>query len=100
MAPIALSHGDGAPGAGVEDCITSAHRFWQAICVVHVFVCLVHVFVCVVHVFVCVVRVCVFICAVHVFTCVVHVHVYVYVYVLCVRRTASPAHADFGGLYV
>ena len=24
MAPSALSHGDGAPGAGAEDCITSA----------------------------------------------------------------------------
>jgi hypothetical protein len=31
MAPIALSHGDGgAPGAGVQDCITSARRFWRA----------------------------------------------------------------------
>jgi hypothetical protein len=30
MAPIALSHGDGAPGAGVEDCITIAHRLWRA----------------------------------------------------------------------
>ena len=29
MAPIALSHGDGAPGAGAEDCITSARRFWR-----------------------------------------------------------------------
>jgi hypothetical protein len=30
MASIALSHGDGAPGAGVEDCITSARRLWRA----------------------------------------------------------------------
>jgi hypothetical protein len=29
MAPIALSHGDGAPGAGAEDCITNTHRFWR-----------------------------------------------------------------------
>jgi hypothetical protein len=29
MAPNALSHGDGAPGAGAEDCITSARRFWR-----------------------------------------------------------------------
>ena len=26
----ALSHGDGAPGAGAEDCITSARRLWRA----------------------------------------------------------------------
>jgi hypothetical protein len=30
MAPIALSHGDGAPGAGAEDCITRARRLWRA----------------------------------------------------------------------
>ena len=30
MAPSALSHGDGAPGAGAEDCITSARRLWRA----------------------------------------------------------------------
>ena len=30
MAPIALSHGDGAPGVGVEDCITRARRHWLA----------------------------------------------------------------------
>jgi hypothetical protein len=30
MAPSILSHGDGAPGAGAEDCITSARRLWQA----------------------------------------------------------------------
>jgi hypothetical protein len=29
MAPSALSHGDGAPGADAEDCITSARRFWR-----------------------------------------------------------------------
>jgi len=29
MAPNALSHGDGAPGAGAEDCITSARRLWR-----------------------------------------------------------------------
>ena len=29
VAPIALSHGDGAPGAGAEDCITSACRLWR-----------------------------------------------------------------------
>jgi hypothetical protein len=29
MAPSALSHGDGVRGAGAEDCITSARRFWQ-----------------------------------------------------------------------
>ena len=29
MAPSALSHEDGAPGAGAEDCITSARRFWR-----------------------------------------------------------------------
>jgi hypothetical protein len=26
----ALSHGDGAPGAGSEDCITRARRLWRA----------------------------------------------------------------------
>jgi hypothetical protein len=30
MAPRALSHGDGALGDGVEDCITSARRLWRA----------------------------------------------------------------------
>jgi hypothetical protein len=30
MAPSSLSHGDCAPGAGVEDCITRARRLWQA----------------------------------------------------------------------
>jgi hypothetical protein len=30
MAPSALSHGDGAPGAGAEDCITRARRLWRA----------------------------------------------------------------------
>jgi len=30
LAPSALSHGDGAPGAGAEDCITSARRLWRA----------------------------------------------------------------------
>jgi len=31
MAPNTLSHGqDGAPGDGAEDCITRAHRLWQA----------------------------------------------------------------------
>ena len=30
MAPSALSHGDGAPGAGVEDCITRARRLCRA----------------------------------------------------------------------
>jgi hypothetical protein len=30
MAPSALSHGDGAPGAGAEDCIISASRLWRA----------------------------------------------------------------------
>ncbi len=25
-----MSHGYGAPGAGAEDCITNARRFWQA----------------------------------------------------------------------
>jgi hypothetical protein len=29
-APSALSHGDGALGAGAEDCITSARRLWRA----------------------------------------------------------------------
>ena len=29
MAPIALPHGDGAPGDGAEDYITSARRFWR-----------------------------------------------------------------------
>jgi hypothetical protein len=29
MAPIALSHGDCAPGAGAEDCITNARRLWR-----------------------------------------------------------------------
>jgi hypothetical protein len=29
MAPSPLSHGDGAPGAGAEDCITSERRFWR-----------------------------------------------------------------------
>jgi hypothetical protein len=29
MAPIALSHEDGAPGAGAEDCITSTRRLWR-----------------------------------------------------------------------
>jgi hypothetical protein len=29
VAPSALSHGDGALGAGAEDCITSARRFWR-----------------------------------------------------------------------
>jgi hypothetical protein len=29
MAPSSLSHGDGAPGAGAEDCITSIRRFWR-----------------------------------------------------------------------
>jgi hypothetical protein len=27
--PSAVSHEDGAPGAGAEDCITSARRFWR-----------------------------------------------------------------------
>jgi hypothetical protein len=31
MAPSALSHGDGAPGAGAEDCITSARRLWRVV---------------------------------------------------------------------
>jgi hypothetical protein len=30
MAPIVLSHGDGAPGDGAEDCITRARRLWRA----------------------------------------------------------------------
>ncbi len=30
ITPSALSHGDGAPGAGAEDCITSAFRLWRA----------------------------------------------------------------------
>ena len=30
MAPSVLSHGDGAPGAGAEDCIPSARRLWRA----------------------------------------------------------------------
>jgi hypothetical protein len=30
MAPIALSHGDGAPGVGVEDGIAIARRLWRA----------------------------------------------------------------------
>ena len=29
MAPSVLSHGDCAPGAGAEDCITSARRLWR-----------------------------------------------------------------------
>jgi hypothetical protein len=29
MAPSALSHGDGAPSAGAQDCIPSARRFWR-----------------------------------------------------------------------
>jgi hypothetical protein len=29
-APSDLSHGDGALGAGAEDCITSARRLWRA----------------------------------------------------------------------
>jgi hypothetical protein len=29
MAPRSLSHGDGAPGAGAEDCITSINGFWR-----------------------------------------------------------------------
>jgi hypothetical protein len=28
-APIALSHWDGAPGAGAEDCMKSARRIWR-----------------------------------------------------------------------
>ena len=34
MAPSALSHGDGAPGAGAEDCISSpalARRVWRVV---------------------------------------------------------------------
>jgi hypothetical protein len=30
MSPITLSHGDGAPGAGAEDCITSTSRLRRA----------------------------------------------------------------------
>jgi hypothetical protein len=30
MAPITLSHGDSAPGAGTEDCITIVHRLCRA----------------------------------------------------------------------
>ena len=30
IAPSALSHVDCAPGAGAEDCITSARRLWRA----------------------------------------------------------------------
>ena len=29
MAPISLTRGDGALGAGAEDCITSARRLWR-----------------------------------------------------------------------
>jgi hypothetical protein len=29
-APSALSHGDGALGAGAEDCIASTRRLWRA----------------------------------------------------------------------
>jgi hypothetical protein len=29
MAPMSLTHGDGALGAGAEDCITSARRLWR-----------------------------------------------------------------------
>ena len=34
MAPSAVSHGDGAPGAGAEDCISSpalARRVWRVV---------------------------------------------------------------------
>ena len=30
MAPITLSHGDSAPGDGVEDCIANVRRLWRA----------------------------------------------------------------------